>query len=297
MSMKTARLFTHAKRPAWGVGLLLQDNTEHWTLSFEDGEQRTLTRAHPLLEPKELGTTEAAAMLLKLTPKKAAAAKSPRPKAKKSSTTFAAQLAAFERKYPEGFSGAKYLREIESKERGEHRQNDSTIEDARVSLSSETLKPLLEAGDFEAVHRSAARLMGASRNLVVRFDITRFSRMSAAAFPRFARALEDVLHGTEDEEQRWDAYVRTLKLDRAPTWPMVTLLPALHRPEEHAYVRSSVYRRQAAVLGRPVPSDALPSGRGYLQFRDVAYRVRDGLVAGGQAPKDLWDVYRFVWLT
>jgi hypothetical protein len=299
MDPKNARLFTHAKRPGWGIGLLLNETTEHWTLSFDDGQQRTIARAHPLLEPMEMKPSEMAAIILKLAPKKKPAAKKSAGKrpSKKSSVTFDQQVAAFARKYPEGFADPKYLQKIESKERGQHRQNDATIEDAHAALSSEALSSLMQAGSFDAVHRAAARLMGASRNLVVRFDIARFTAMSASAYPRFAQALEGVLHGTGPEEERWDAYARSLKLGRAPTWPMITLLPALHRPDDMVYVRSSVYRRQADILGMPVPVGAMPSGRGYTQFRDVARRVRESLIEAGHAPKDMWDVYRFVWLT
>ncbi len=301
MAPKTSRLFTHAKRPAWGIGLLLDESADPWTLAFEDGVRRAIAREHPLLVPKELEPAERDAAIRRLAPKRPAAARATTRAATKAtrrtSVTFAQQLAAFARKFPGGFADSKYLRETESREPGEHRQNDAAIADAGSTLSHATLAPLMKPGGFEVVHRSAVRLMGSARNLVVRFDLSRFSAMSSAAQPRFALALDEVLHGKGPEEARWDAYARSLKTDRAVTWPLLTLLPALHRPSDMVYVRSSLYRRQAAILGQPVPADAVPSGRGYTQFRDVAHHVRDGLVDAGHAPRDMWDVYRFVWLT
>jgi hypothetical protein len=301
MSEKEPRLFTHQKRPEWGVGLLLQDTPEQWTLFFEDGQQRRLTRAHPLLEPHEPKAVDAAAIIAKLTPKKPRATKKKATAGarsnKKSGVTFARQVTAFEKKFPGGFTDPKYLLETGGTERGEHRHNDAAIEDAQSSLGEDALSALIDAGGFETVHRVASRLMGASRNLVVRFDVTRFSGMSVSAYPRFAHALQELLHGTGDEVDRWDAYVRALKTERAPTWPMVTVLPALHCPEAKVYVRPSFFRRQAAVLGLTVSEEPLPSGRGYMQFRDLAHKVRDELVSSGQKPGDMWDVYRFIWLT
>jgi hypothetical protein len=302
MSEKTPRLFVHKKRPEWGIGLLLQDTPDQWTLAFEDGQQRRLARAHPLLEPHASSPAETAAIIAKLTPKKKSgsaksAGGSGARKTKKGGATFAQQVKAFQRKFPGGFADPKYLVETGGTERGEHRHNDAAIEDAKISLGSEALGALIDAGGFETVHRIAARLMSASRNLVVRFDVARFSGMSVSAYPRFAQALQELLHGSGREEDRWDAYVRSLKTERAPTWPMVTVLPALHFPEAKVYVRPSFFRRQAAVLGRVVPEEQIPSGRGYMQFRDLALNVRDELVACGQTPNDMWDVYRFVWLT
>ncbi len=302
MEPKNARrLFTHAKRPEWGVGLLLDESADPWTLAFEDGSRRTLGKAHPLLEPKELAPSDRDALLKRLTPKKAAPArKATRASAhgaRRTSATFAQQVAAFRRKFPDGFADPKYLRDVETKEPGEHRQNDGAVDDAKTTLSHDTLAPLMKPGGYEAVHRSAVRLMSSQRNLVVRFDLSRFSAMSSASHARFALALDEVLHGKGPEEARWDAYARSLKSERPATWPLLTLLPALHRPSEMVYVRSSLYRRQASVLDQPVPADALPSGRGYIQFRDVARQVRDSLTAAGHEPRDMWDVYRFVWLT
>jgi hypothetical protein len=254
-----------------------------------------------MLEPHDAKPADVAAIVAKLTPKKSAQTKksgaSTSRAAKKSAPTFAQQVAAFERKFPAGFADPKYLREPTGTERGEHRHDDAAIDEARTALGADALGSLITSGGYEAVHRIAARLMGSTRNLVVRFDVARFSGMSVSAYPRFAQALHELLHGTGREEERWDAYVRALKIERAPTWPMVTILPALHFPEAKVYVRPSFFRRQAAVLRVPVPEEPLPSGHGYMQFRDLALRVRDELVERGQTPKSMWDVYRFVWLT
>ena len=128
-----------------------------------------------------------------------------------------------------------------------------------------------------------------------------------------AESVVDLLHGDEDFKVRFGGYLRVLTdiIGTQPSWrmatvrssrmlwgwQMATVLPALAFPQEHVCVRHSAFLRQAASISPKSKYSRRARVGPYQSFRQVAIAVRKRLQAAGQEPRDLLDVYDFVWAT
>jgi hypothetical protein len=296
----------HSGCPQWGLGYLVEERDDKRFYDFEDGLSHSIARAFwGKLEPVQLGGPELTALESRLRGLRAkSSAKKPRPRATPvATTTFAEQLTRFAGEFPGGFEGETFIKEergvvsdpskIEKKSKAYKAQ---AIGAAQTLLAASELRPLIAAGSFEAIFERAKQVHKAASGLLHPLgDIIPFSKMPPEHYEAFAKALFDVLHGEGDFSARFDRWVETLAADGLATWPLATAPAALFAPEEHAFVKPSFYEKQATVLGIDIGYERVPSSAAYGRMQALAGTVRGKLVEAGEAPRDLLDVFSFLW--
>lgn len=296
----------HSGCPQWGLGYLVEERDDKRFYDFEDGLSHSIARAFwAKLEPVQLGGPELAALESRLRGMRAkSTAKKPRPRATPvATTTFAEQLTRFASEFPGGFEGEAFAKEergvvidadkIEKKSKAYKAQ---AIAAAQRLLSASELAPLLAAGDFKQIFERTKQVHRAASGLLHPLgDIIPFSAMPPEHHEAFARALFEVLHGEGDYAARFDRWVEVLAADKLATWPLATAPASLFAPETHAFVKPSFYEKQATVLGIDLGYERVPSSASYGRMQALAQKVREKLEEAGDAPRDLLDVFSFLW--
>ena len=84
---------------------------------------------------------------------------------------------------------------------------------------------------------------------------------------------------------------------KAATWPFATIFAAFVGPDEFTCVKPTAFSSQGATLGLTVEKTQPVTAAGYKQFAEIATKTRVLLEAAGQKPRDLMDVYSFIWRT
>jgi hypothetical protein len=298
-----SRLFTHSRRPAWGVGLLTNEGEGRRSIRFQDGRLRTFkVDYYHMLEEFEASEAVVATMAEELNATHDAHAQVERRRSQAAEQlpvmTFDEQVRVFDHLFPGGFTGEKWL------DAWRHPLNDGDSRkrhvDPALVIARERLSPeALESASSAEILAAAAVVLGTT-GLASPSRLTRPLTETCEDDPEpVANALVGLLHGENPYGERARAFI--MALDRSGlanvTWPMVTLLPALYRPNEHVAVEHRPFALQARSLDRNSAVPRAPSPVGYQRFLALAEQVRTRLTERGQAPRDLIDVRGFIWET
>ncbi len=291
-------------RPEWGLGLLIEERDGKRYYDFEDGERHVLLElGWTKLESVALPEKERAALERKLKSlanrKEATAKKAKKRGASRPAASFSDQLALFATKFPGGFLGDKYVEDerAPADHRGPRGYKERIVQMARTGLGKADLDALRSAGDFSGVIDKLKKVMQSAFTLMhPQSDVVPFTNMAPANHAAFVDTLIDLLHGDGDYGKRFDRYVEVLARGKV-TWPLATFVPAVLRPNEHLFVKPQAIEEQAQVLGQSLVYDPEPSGDGYARMRAIGEEIRRRLIEAGQQPRDLLDVYTFIWLT
>ena len=115
--------------------------------------------------------------------------------------------------------------------------------------------------------------------------------------------LKDLLHGTGEYAERVERFAAALTLKdskgvaKKVTWPLATVFGSLFDPKQHTCVKPTAFAAQALMLGMSVQKTQALNADGYRQFLEVATRTQKLLRDAGAQPRDLVDVYTFIWRT
>ncbi|WP_437897137.1 hypothetical protein [Sorangium sp. So ce124] len=306
----------HPGCPQWGLGYLVEERDEKRFYDFEDGLNHSIAKAFwSKLEPVQLGDDEASALEARirgLRDRPSAAAKKQRARVVAPPvTSFDEQVASFETQFEGGFGGPQFIAEERGAAGGEGAEGPASgakkkskafkqgaIETARALLAKGELEALLAAGNLTdfmeritKVHKSATGLLHPLGDLIP------FNKMPAEHHRAYAEAVVDLLYGAGDYAARFDRLAGVLAAAKVVTWPLVTILGALVYPGEHVFVKPSFFEKQAAVLGFNLAYDRAPSAEGYARMQSLARELERRLRERGLAPRDLMDVYAFLWRT
>ena len=292
-------LYRHTKREEWGLAIIAWERPDMRGYQFEDGQLRVFKKGYyELLAPVDSGgVREAVIEELKLKAGRVQADSEARARNKKKTTnlTFADQLTIFRAEYPRGFADESWLFSV----RGEgarrlKRHRDPAIAAVKAGLSAEELAKIKGEGGAEAVVKQALTLM--SKTTLTRpRELEALRDLTGEAAEKYARGLEQLIHGELPMERRFDAFV--MAHPEKPSWPMATTLLALYAPATHLCVHPSTIRRQADVLGVAVTPGTRPRGKTYARLLDLVGRVEEKLVAAGQQPADKVDLFDFMRIT
>ncbi|MCY1015051.1 hypothetical protein [Pyxidicoccus sp. MSG2] len=299
-------LFTLQSQPAWGRATLLDDKDGKLTLFFEHGGRRVFVKAQVKgLQAVELGEDEARTVDARLRGKhpQGGTRKPTKPKAARALVaafpSFDAQVRWFETFFPGGFAGEKFVSEERGapETKGKKGYKTAAIKLAQAQLSPERLASATPEETFEA----SKKLLGFT-NLVFPIEgPVPFGSMKEEDRAGFVAALSEVLHGEGEYEPRFEKFASSVQLrdatgqGRKVTWPLATMLQALYAPEKHTFVKPPVFEQQALILNLTADKHASVTGPNYERFLDVARKTSERLVAAGHAPRDLMDVYSFIW--
>ncbi|MGK4008260.1 hypothetical protein WMF31_36920 [Sorangium sp. So ce1036] len=289
----------------------MEERDEKRFYDFEDGLNHSIAKAFwSKLVPVDLADDEATALEARirgLRDRPSAAAKKRARVAAPPVTSFDEQLASFEAQFEGGFGGLQFIAEergaaaaepADSPKKKSKAYKQAAIDTARALLGKEELEGLLAAGNLagfmERIHKVHKAATGLLHPLG---DLIPFNKMPAEHHRAYAEAVVDLLYGAGDHAARFDRLAGALAAAKVVTWPLATILSALVYPEEHVFVKPSFFEKQAAVLGFDLAYDRAPSAEGYARMQSLARELERRLRERGLAPRDLMDVYTFLWRT
>jgi len=298
-------LFEHSKRPEWGLAILAWEGKNKRRYQFQDGELREFKKGYyelldqvdkPADKAEEI-VRELKSMLVQSRLERDAAA---RPQAKTEQIGVDDQITIFKSLYPGGFQDAKWAEEVRGTdaERRLKKHLDPAIADARDRLSQERLDEALAAGNHGAVRDALIGLFNAT-DLVAAKHVRAFRDATEGEPADIAKTLRELLWGDGTYEERFRHWVGALRdhLGRRVTWEMATTPTALVHPDEHIPIKPTSFKRQAKSLAPTLRYHAVPRAELYERFRQMAMSVRRQLGSSGLEPRDMLDVYAFIWET
>lgn len=302
----TPTLFTLESQPAWGRATLLEEKEGKLTLFFEHGGKHVFIKSKVKgLHAVELSAAEARTVDDRLRGKRGAAKKPAKAQAARPLRavfpSFDAQVRWFETVFPGGFEGEKFVSEERGapEAKGKKGYKTAAIRLAQAQLSPEQLASATPEETFEV----CKKLLGFT-NLVFPLEgPIPFTSMKEEDRAGFVAALGELLHGEGAHGPRFEKFADSVRIQdaagqgRKVTWPLATLLQALYAPAQHTFVKPTVFEQQALILNLTADKHAPVTGRGYEVFLDVARKTSERLAAAGHLPRDLMDVYSFIWRT
>lgn len=308
------RTFTHSTLD-WGHGIEVALQGTFSVLFFDKvGEKRfvvgkaleTNTLKAVTLPPEEVDALAARAAGRK--PRAAASSankkKKPASKAVKAGAfaSLAEQVKLFETLFVGGFLGERFTKE----ERGTPgTSGEEGYKEAGIALARELLSAQAFASQTTETLFDSAQKVLAQTNIahpIFEGNIP-FKSIPEADRPAAVAALKELLHGTGDYGERVSRFAAALNLrdkqgaPRKVAWPLATVFGALFDPAKNTAVKPTAFSSQARTLGFEVDRSQKIDAQGYAKFLEVATKTRDALVAAGQQPRDLLDVYTFIWRT
>jgi hypothetical protein len=296
-------------QPDWGLGLVLEDRPDRWVLVFEHGGRKMFMKAGAkALVPVALDAEALGALHAKVHRRHGArgGARPPgraRPTTKKVVArhhTFTEQLAYFEAHFPGGFDNAVFREEVRAagpKPKAGYKAAAMAL--AREELTSERFKSATPEELFE----SARRVIKSTSIVFPIEGASPFGALAEQDRAPVVLGLEQLLHGQGDFGLRVERFAASVHLKgrdgaaKRATWPLATVFAALYFPGDQVCVKAEPFAKQAATLGLPAEASPAVSAAAYRRFFDVAKETQRRLLEAGHQPKDLIDVYSFIWRT
>ena len=291
---KLGMLVKHLRKPEWGLGKVLHVGAGFVTVYFSRLPAQThgeaikdigtssclLTRApeqtHPWLD--ELPTIDE---IWKLD--------------KKSRLTQDQAIAAFVRKYPAGFADANYVKderewkwqahevfvELFGGGKGEELLAKDALEELVKHAEHAKLGLLLSPFENMAFHDALKHGESARRFLQALFHVVAAPGPDPAVFDRYISAVIDL------PAQPGKA--------RVATWPVMTILPFIARPDCYMFFKPEVTREAADRLGFNLHYTPTLNWPTYANLLRMSTLLLGDLRALGA--RDFMDVQSFIWVT
>lgn len=303
-------VFLLESQPDWGRGIVLEDRSDKWVLLFERGGRRVFEkRLAKGLKVAEMSVDEARALDSKLRGRRipGAATKTPKkpsmrkPRSPQVYPSFEAQLRWFEARFVGGFQGELFI----SDERGlRDSKGKKGYKEAAIAFAQEQLSPeRFKTANAEELFEATKKVVQFTNIVHPMEGAIAFGSMKDEDRAAFLTSLGGLLHEAGDYRTRLEHFVNSVHITDAKgkakkiTWPMATILPAMYHPKDHVCVKPVYFEQQAMILGLPADKGEPVSGSGYARFLAVARETQKKLVEAGQQPRDLMDVYSFIWLS
>ncbi len=283
----------HQTKTEWGLGEVLVDQVgDHVRVIFEDAGLKTFkVGIAPYIKVRD---EESKSDYLTAMVKHHA---NPRGKVQGSSVAAAAPFPRivddFLHHFPRGFQDPGYA----SSEREYKLKAHRFMLD---QLNQEEMQNLMNAGDHAAICNRARGLMNLT-NLISPYEKLWLGNGLDSPGRRqlFAQSLNALLYGEEPDQQRFEAFSRTLYDLKAAKWPIATYFLFMRFPDRHIFVKPEVTKHIAKVLQLDIQYAPELTWLTYsrvlllaqlLQSKFSAYK-KEALV-----PKDMIDVQSFIWV-
>ena len=300
----TEPLYTHVKRPAWGLAILAGQTEDKREYQFQDGTQRVIKEGYwDLLQPVDQPLDRAQKIVreLKSMLRAARSREAAAGTTKKSGPppiSFEEQLGFFRAKlFPEGLGSENWRLKIRGEEQKKRRKRhrDAAIAHAQEQLGKEVIEELIAAGEFSQIRKRVHAVLTAT-DLTASSDTAPLRKLPEAAEPELAEHLHHLLYGEGPYASRFDRFATTLsaQTNERVRWPMASALAALVHPNEHICIKPNVFREQARWMAPSFRYTPTPSGASYVRLLDVAKSVRRKLEDAGEPVRDLMDVFDFI---
>jgi hypothetical protein len=297
-------LYRHKKRPEWGLSILIGDEGDRRAYRFEDGAIRKFKKGYyDFLKPVKdfKGFAAIHTRLVEAEESDSGESSERKSAALEPVCTFEDQVRLLKEMYPGGFAGEEWTDRHRGSTSGSSakRHRAPTIELGKSVLDPDRCRTLLEEDGHEELMASVVELLSGT-DLVPLAHVKALRSLSKEDSRAYAEAVVNLVsHEPKTFGLRFREYLFTLKrvLGAQPSWRVATALMAIARPDEHVCVRRSAFLRQAASIAPNAKYTRGPRLPSYLNFLDVATTVREKLEAAGEKPRDMLDVYDFVWAT
>ncbi|MEM7155839.1 MAG: hypothetical protein AAF799_23515 [Myxococcota bacterium] len=293
----TPQLFRHCKREDWGMAVLLWEREGKRGYRFEGGDERTFKEGYYHFFQPTAAIGDAAERLLASLAVEAKADPATARRAKRAATpTLVELIAVFHEEYAGGFGDAAWTSKVRGvgARRRAKKHREAAVAHAAELLAKEALDGLLASNDAAAVVERAVTVLKAT-DLVTKTQLAALA--SAAPTMGLAKALRDLMYEPDVDGAHFDRLARML--GRSPegkvSWPLMTALRAVVDPAGDVVVRPSVFRAMAEVVMPSLSRRVRPHGGYYNRYVAMVRDLRDALVERGEAPRDLLDVYDFMW--
>ena len=293
-------LYIHSKRPEWGLAIMARAGRKKIRYLFQDGRMRAFPAKfshlmEPADKPLDVATRVAAQLASQLDGHTFENPPAPAP-TRSDKVTLDDQLKIFLTLFPGGFEDPEYIKTVRGHDKRRKRHRDPSIADAQRLLDLGRLEAFIASGDGAAVVATVREVLDATSLCSTR-DKAVLDELPEALYDDFAVAVRDLLHGEAAFFDRFTRFMAVLDHDRSGmvTWPLATALPALMHPAEHVVVKPSVFRKQAEWMAPRLPYNKLPNAGLYERFRRMAEAVGEKLTEAGHPPRDMFDVYDFIW--
>lgn len=306
-------LYRHSRRPEWGVAALISTANGRRSYQFEDGTLRTLKEEfcgfmEPVQQDAETGEQLHSAleeqgqrMLARKRASRQASNRDTKPAAVLEPVmNLTQQVRVFRALFPEGFQDPTYVTKIRGAEDGPQRKRLRTpaILVAQDKLAAAQLQQLLAKEDTDQIVDRLRQVLQRCDLVRAAQDVRPLSDLTIVQQDRIANALCELLYGEGSDAERLAAWITALSAAGLPvSWASVTAPLALVKPAEYVAVRPSVFALQARLLAPEQRLNTKPSATQYGWIKDMATRLEAHLKQVGLEPRDLMDVYEFIWLT
>ena len=293
-------LYRHSKRPEWGVAMIAWERNGTRAYQFEDGKLRKFPEAfYKMLQPADdLGdrTGHIRKNLRRVI--EAGDGDSDR-SVIDAVCPFSDQVDLFTSLYPKGFQDPEWIEDHRKTEGADlKRHRNPTVAEAKETLAADRMKEEIAEGAYEDLADGIADLLQRT-DLVPVSHAKAIRGLEPEEKEEYVEAVNTLLHGEGRYEERFKGWIDTLTklFDEAPNWRIATTIPGIFYPETHTVVRRSAYVRQAGSIAPTARYSRRAKVSAYKNFRRVALSARERLAAAGHEPRDLLDVYDFVWTT
>ncbi len=293
----------HVRRPEWGDAVLAWAREDKRAYQFEDGELRIFhQRFYHLLQATGRSADGEGAKERRLRQEARIAEDSrlARREARRKGIRVVSldeQIQRLKLEYPGGFQDQRWREDIRGQgaKRRLKRHRDAAVQEAQRLLGADVLGSLLEGRQHDEIWKRAVQVMKGT-DLIAPSQVRPVANLPEDARREYAEALVDLLHGSDSREHRLDRYLQAVRAESV-SWQLATVLPALVHPDREVCIRPASFRRQAKYSLPGLKYEARPRGLQYEALRKLARLLEKRLTAAGEAPRDLLDVYDFVWAT
>lgn len=295
-------LLRHRKRPQWGLAIRTWSRDGRQALQFQDGKLRVFPiDSDSLIERVVRPVGETISLSRRLRAMSGVAQVTRRSAGDATpEMSFNDQLRLFRSEYPEGFVGDawKHDRHGTGERNRLKRHRDPAIAEAGKLLTCEQLDKVLKSGDPHAYLQQLIALIGET-NLVPQGQLARLEAIDEEGAEELADALRAMLYGhlgvADRTEQLVDVLTRAT--GKTPSWCLTTTLPALTDPQRFAYIRRTTIVEQAKALAPGLRVATSADGQQYEVMLSMMASARDRLTAAELNPRDMLDVYDFMYIT
>ena len=278
----------HPGKPEWDMGQVLEDCAGGDVRVYFTGAGEKKLRLDYVTLVRVEGADAANPVLDSLGKRqpRTAAAGAKRDKKEKRTRNLAQLAEDFTRLFPEGFRGDKFEREERD---GKVKAHETLAE----LLGREQLDALVAGGEHAEVGRRALQVIAATNLVFPRETISLKNGLKDEGNARlFAESLRALLYGDADAGTRFAAYCDTLSALGAAKWPLATYFPFVAFPEREMFLKPTVTRKVAEMLGFELNYSVEPNWLTYSKLLELSRHIFDSLAE--LRPRDMFDIQSFI---
>ena len=283
------RFVRHTGMPAWGIGVVANDDGANLHVLFEGIGEKKLARTFPKVVdvPDEDVPADDPLRRREDWPKVArdgvrAQGRLDLPK------RFDGFVQEFLKLYPGGLRS-------EACDASERQYKWKAVEYAREALTPAALGAMLSAGQHADILTLTRRVLGKT-NLVFPNELMKFDDVPDSAQAEVAARIVALVSAGEETPRALEALAESLRPFGAHKWPICSMIPFLLAPETWPFVKPTAILRTVAATGIDVEYDPMPNARTYRLVRDLYEQVFALLTERKLEPRDAIDVQTFLWV-